>query len=74
MKKLLFTALAVVAFSGVAMAETSVQKQVFKNSCGDVAANTVNVAEEEYHNETGQCFDSWVYNYIYNNALENCLN
>jgi hypothetical protein len=92
MKKLVFTALAVVAFSGAAMANTVEVKEVIKvknevievsainivaedvrmSDCSDAAGLTVNIAEESYHEETGNCFDSWTWNYIYLNALWNC--
>ncbi|TDE52763.1 hypothetical protein [Flavobacterium sp. GT3P67] len=82
MKKLLFTALAVVAFSGVAMANTVEVKEVIKeknevmevlatnivaedirmSGCSDVAGIEVEVAESEYHLDTGNCFDSWTWN------------
>lgn len=64
-----------VAFCGIVMAKTSELKEgqiVIADNCAVLAALTVNIAEQEYHNETGKCFDSWVYNFIYYNALENC--
>lgn len=88
MKKMIFTAMTVLAFSAVSVANTiEVKEEVVVNNeskvevlnaeevatpCEDAAAITVSLAEEEYHNETGNCFDSWVYNYIYLNAMLNC--
>lgn len=80
MKKFMFTALALVAFSSVSMAnelETvnlEAEKMELRTNCETVASLAVMIAEEEYHNETGNCFDTWTYNYIYNNALYNCQN
>ena len=91
MKKLVFTALAVVAFSGVAMANTVEVKGIIKeknevtevltniqredvrtSECSTIASITVDVAESDYHLSSGECFDSWTWNYIYQNALHQC--
>nr|WP_309757059.1 hypothetical protein [Flavobacterium sp.] len=92
MKKLVFTALAVVAFSGAAMAKTGDVKEILKerneilevlvtniviederlSECSDVAGIEVEVAESEYYLAKGECFDSWIWNYIYLNALYEC--
>jgi hypothetical protein len=92
MKKLVLTALAVVAFSGVSKANTVEAKEVQKeknevfedlatniltadiktSECSEIAGITVDIAESDYHLSTGECFDSWTWNYIYQNALHEC--
>jgi hypothetical protein len=92
MKKLVLTAIAVVAFSGVSRANTVEVKEVLKkknevmevlatnmfkadiktSECSVIASITVDIAESDYHLSTGECFDSWTWNYIYQNALLEC--
>jgi hypothetical protein len=67
-----FLSLGFVLISSFAMASTIEVKEEKENPCEVAAYVAVTLAEEEYQNETGECLDSWVYNYIYFNALENC--
>ena len=87
MKKLILSAVMMMAFVGHSMANTEKDDKetdqpmltIDTDSCQDQAINEVNVAEAAYHEatsvggQTGKCFDSWVYNYIYLNALADCL-
>lgn len=82
-----FTAIALIAFSSTNIAKTieeDKQKPTIKNqneikkeetvvSCEDVAAFGAEMAERQYHKETGKCFDSEGYNTIYNIYMALCL-
>ena len=82
MKKVIFTAIAMIAFSTASMANTIAeeapifqdQDEMRKPNCAVIAGLEVSVAEMAHEAETGECFNSWVWNYIYLNALYNCEN
>ncbi len=67
-----FLSLGFVLIGSFAMANTIDIKKENEDPCEVAAYAQVTLAEEEYQYETGECFDSWVYNYIYLNALANC--
>jgi hypothetical protein len=87
MKKLLFTALAVVVFIGVAMADTAeVKEKVVINNeskevalqvaskCSDIAYITASLVEEDSENNGGGCLSSSDYNAVYMEAYNDCVN
>ena len=80
MKKLLFTAIAMVAFSSASMANTIAVEEERKLPCETIAVISMIIAEEEYaSNQLEQgianaCFDSWTYNHIYQLYLDDCNN
>jgi len=70
MKKLVFTAIAVIAFSGVAMAnncEVSIEQD-----CGAYAATWTNLHEQADHDWYGFCYTSEQYNLMYNYYYSQC--
>jgi len=78
MKKLFFSAVALVAFSSVSMANTiEIENFSMKNDCAISAAIITQAQEEEYHNtklEEGidACWDTYTYNLIYALNLYMC--
>lgn len=86
MKKMFFTAIAMVAFSGAGMANTkeevkskeakekSEKKEEIRASCEDAASAGADAAESWYHCLTDQCFTAEGYARIYNSLLNLCNN
>jgi hypothetical protein len=81
MKKLMFTAIALVAFSGISMADNTIvekeieQKEVLNaKPCETVAYIMASLYEESIENEYGTCLNSSQYNAIYNAAYKDCMN
>lgn len=83
MKKLIFRALALVAFSFAGMAnEVKVEHKVIEVeiiearilSCVTIAAIQTMVASEAHCNDTGNDWDSWTYNFVYETYYAQCSN
>jgi hypothetical protein len=85
MKKLFFTAIALVAFSGLSNANTAEleenQTVLKKNPCESSAALLMSIFEENHYNEQVNngvppdqivCIDSFTYNTMYYAYLANC--
>jgi hypothetical protein len=85
MKKLVFSAIALVAFSSASMANTTIEEknvnleQFFINDCETIASIAVSIAEEEYMLQQAKegvkepkCFDSKVHNMLFYAYLEGC--
>lgn len=85
----MFTALALVAFSGVSMANTIAKEETMlrmekidfirKNppptlSCAITAAIQTMVANEAHTNETGSSWDQWTLDFVYATYLDACEN
>ena len=76
MKKLLFSAIALVAFSSVSMGNTMQVKRV---NCATIATLVVTLQEEDYHNSMANegvdaCWDSYTYNLLWSLAYDKCAN
>ncbi len=83
MKKLIFSAVALVAFSFAGMAnEVKVEHKVIEVeiiearilSCVTIAAIQTMVASEAHCNDTGNDWDSWTYNFVYETYYAQCSN
>lgn len=83
MKKLIFSAVALVAFSFAGMAnEVKVEHKVIEVeiiearilSCVTIAAIQTMVASEAHCNNTGNDWDSWTYNFVYKTYYAQCSN
>lgn len=83
MKKLIFSAVALVAFSFAGMAnEVKVEHKVIEVeiiearilSCVTIAAIQTMVASEAHCNNTGNDWDSWTYNFVYETYYAQCSN
>ncbi len=88
MKKLFFSAVALIAFSSVSMANTIEieevnlkEERVVVNHCATVAAISMHIFEEEYHNHQVnqgipankiKCIDTFTYNAMYYAYLASC--
>jgi hypothetical protein len=72
MKKLFFTAIALVAFSGVSMASTIDKEQTLECkddkglTCEQVAWMRVTIDEYNLNQAIGECYSSAHWNYLYN--------
>ena len=78
MKKVIFSAIAMIAFVGSSMANNEVEKIEIKfdgdpSGCAIIAAAGATLAEEEYHKTTLKCFDSYVFNLLYTIYYNQCL-
>jgi hypothetical protein len=76
-KKFIFSAVALMAFSFAGMANEIEEKKEesmrFIDGCAVLATVMTNVVIEEHCNDTGNDFDGWTIDYIYNNHYSNCL-
>ena len=76
MKKMIFSAVALVAFSFAGMAneieEEKIETKTLKLSCATIAAIQTMVASEAHCNETGNDWDSWTYNFVYETYYAQC--
>lgn len=70
MKKLVLSAIVMIAFSGISNANTVALEEDI--NCTEFASVVLEVTEELYHNETGNCFDGWIYNYLYETEKAQC--
>lgn len=83
MRKMVFSAVALVAFSFAGMAnEVKVEHKVIEVeiiearilSCVTIAAIQTMVASEAHCNDTGNDWDSWTYNFVYETYYAQCSN
>ena len=76
-KKFIFSAVALMAFSFAGMANEIEEKKEesmrFIDGCAVLATIMTNVAIEVHCNDTGNDFDGWTIDYIYNHHYSNCL-
>jgi hypothetical protein len=69
MKKLFFTAIALVAFSGISIAKKSNVSIVLPDACADWASSMASADEDEFG-----CMSSSEYNASYYSYLRKCRN
>jgi hypothetical protein len=83
MRKMVFSAVALVAFSFTGMAnEVKEEHKVIEVeiiearvlSCVTIAAIQTMVASEAHSNDTGNDWDSWTYNFVYETYYAQCSN
>ena len=78
MKKLFFTAIAMIAFSGVSMANTIEEKEdmliVNVIPCSTQASLQTQSVEDRLHEGSGECFSAAQYQLIYDMFMHECQN
>jgi hypothetical protein len=77
MKKFMFSALALVAFSFAGMANELEEDVLIRrefSDCEVLAQVMTDVADETHTNDTGNQWDDWTLNYIYSTHLSECEN
>ena len=76
MKKFIFSAVALMAFSFAGMANEIEEKEEsmrFIDACAIVATIATHVANEEHSNATGNDWDSWTVDFVYNTYYSQCI-
>ncbi len=78
-KKFIFSAVALMAFSFAGMANEIEENKVeqksirFIDACAIVATIATHVANEEHSNATGNDWDSWTVDFVYNTYYSQCI-
>jgi hypothetical protein len=78
MQKMIFSAVALLAFSFAGMANEIEEKKVEEitlrkvDNCALISAVMTNTANEEHTNATGNEWDSWTIEFVYNTYYSQC--
>ena len=77
MQKMIFSAVALVAFSFAGMANEIEEvkiRRVELSDCEVLATIQTSIADEEHTNATGNSWDDWTIEFVYSTYLSNCEN